>query len=280
MRWRDLRRSGNVEDRRGMSPGLVGGGLVTVVVAIVAMLLGVDPSALLQDAGEIGSSAPQASAPVGAPGDSAGSFAAAVLGSTEDTWTEVLARHDVDYRPPTLVLYENAVSSACGFNQSAVGPFYCPGDEKVYLDLSFFRELSTRYGASGDFAAAYVIAHEVGHHVQKLLGIERQVHAAMQGADEAAANSLSVRLELQADCFAGVWAATADAMQGVLQPGDVQEAMDAAAAVGDDALQRRARGYVVPESFTHGSSAQRMHWFREGMDGGDPANCDTFGSGA
>ena len=208
--------------------------------------------------------------------DTQADFVSAVLASTEDTWPTVLGRHGVQYPAPTLVLFDGQVRSACGFQSAAVGPFYCPNDRKVYLDLSFFRDLSSpQFGAPGDFAQAYVIAHEVGHHVQTVLGITQQVDQRRASMSEAQANDVSVRTELQADCFAGVWGHQA-AQQGMLEPGDVEEGLRAAAAIGDDRLQRRGQGYVVPESFTHGSSAQRVQWFRRGLSSGDISACDTF----
>ena len=204
-------------------------------------------------------------------------FIATILGSTEDVWTTVFRDRGQEYRRPKVVLYTGSTQSACGLGEAAMGPFYCPGDEKVYLDLAFFQELQDRFDAAGDFAQAYVLAHEIGHHVQKLLGIESRVRAAMQRADEAEANALSVRLELQADCLAGVWGTLAEQQRAMLEPGETREALDAASAIGDDKLQKAARGYVVPESFTHGTSAQRVRAFRRGFQSGDPAGCDTFG---
>jgi hypothetical protein len=203
-------------------------------------------------------------------------FVAVVLADTEDVWTEVFRRSGRSYREPTLVLFSGAVESACGFAQSAVGPFYCPLDRKVYLDLAFFKDLRDRFRAPGDFAQAYVIAHEVGHHVQTLLGISQEVVEMRQRLDTARANALAVRQELQADCFAGVWANRAHRARQILEAGDIEEGLDAAAAIGDDRLQQRTRGYAVPESFTHGSSAQRVRWFKRGLESGDPGACDTF----
>ena len=203
-------------------------------------------------------------------------FVAKVLGSTERTWHEVFREGGASYREPKLVLFTGATPTACGTGQSAMGPFYCPGDQKVYIDLAFYRDLKERFHAPGEFAEAYVIAHEVGHHVQNLLGISDKVHAAQQRAGEAQANALSVRLELQADCFAGVWGNRADSMRHILEPGEIEQALTAAAAIGDDRLQKQARGYAVPESFTHGSSEQRVRWFKRGMESGDLRQCDTF----
>jgi predicted metalloprotease len=207
-------------------------------------------------------------------------FVSVVLADTEDVWNDLFRRRNANYREPTLVLFSGAVQSACGFAQAAVGPFYCPADQKVYLDLSFFRDLRDRFGAPGDFAQAYVIAHEVAHHVQNLLGISDKVRAAQQRTGQREANQLSVRLELQADCLAGVWANQAQRSRQILEEGDVEEALGAASAIGDDRLQRQSRGYVAPDSFTHGSSAQRVEWFRRGLDSGRVDQCDTFGSTA
>ncbi len=281
MRWRGGRESDNIEDRRGLSPTtMVGGGIGAVVVVIVAMLLGVDPRTLLQQAGT-DTGVPAASAPA-QPGtvaepDTMRQFVATILGSTEDVWTAVFRDRGEEYRQPKLVLYTGSTPTSCGQGQAAMGPFYCPGDERVYLDMSFFQELRDRFGAAGEFAEAYVIAHEIGHHVQKLMGIEGRVQAAMQRADEAEANALSVRLELQADCLAGVWGTLAEQQRAMLEPGEAREALNAASAIGDDKLQQAGRGYVVPESFTHGSSAQRVAAFRRGFQSADPASCDTFG---
>lgn len=280
MRFRTGRTSSNVEDRRGMGSGaLVGGGLGTVVIALIAMFLGVDPSAVLQGGGA--ATAPQ-QAPAGAPpaDDEGARFVSQVLASTEETWSSIFQQMGRHYDPTPLVLFSGAVQSACGTAQSAMGPFYCPRDAKVYIDLSFYRELQQRFGAPGDFAQAYVIAHEVGHHVQDLLGIsdrvEREERAQGGGAG---AGGLSVRLELQADCFAGVWGNRAQGSTIELDPGDVDEALTAATAIGDDRLQQQTQGRVVPDSFTHGTSAQRVQWFRRGFESGNPDQCDTF-SGA
>ncbi|HYJ78506.1 MAG TPA: neutral zinc metallopeptidase, partial [Longimicrobiaceae bacterium] len=267
-----MRRSTNVQDRRGMGGVAVGGGVGAALLVLVAMLLGVDPSVVVPE-GDAG--APQQGAPP-PPDDSSSAFVQAILGNTEDVWNQKFAAMGRDYQEPPLVLFSNAVSSACGFAQSAVGPFYCPSDRSVYIDLSFFRDLG-RMGAPGDFAQAYVIAHEVGHHVQNQLGISSEVHAAQQAArSREEANALSVRLELQADCFAGVWG---NHTRQNLEPGEVKEALDAASAIGDDRLQQESQGRVVPESFTHGSSEQRVSWFRRGFDSGDPEQCDTFAGG-
>jgi uncharacterized protein len=286
MRWREGRRSDNIEDRRGgsMSRGVrVGGmgGLGILVLALVAMLLGVDPRVLFQGGPMVDSpyeSVPSSQGPGGpiVGSDELRDFVAVVLGDTEDTWQEVFARAGGRYEPPTLVLFSGAVESACGFAESATGPFYCPLDRKVYLDLSFFEELATRFGAPGDFAQAYVIAHEVGHHVQNLLGITQQTQAFRARLSPAEANELSVRVELQADCFAGVWANLAQRARNLLDAADIEEGLRATSALGDDRIQRRAQGYVVPESFTHGSAAQRARWFRQGLARGNPELCDTY----
>ena len=262
--------SGNVEDRRGMRLG--GGlGLGGIVIAVIAYFLGFDPGTVVNVAEQITPRADTREAPRGAPADAAGQFVARVLGSTEVVWGRLLA----DYRPPTLVLFDGQVRSACGLGQAATGPFYCPGDEKLYIDLSFFRELQTRFHAPGDFAQAYVIAHEVGHHIQKLNGTFRKVDALRARVSQRETNALSVRLELQADCYAGVWGHYAASMNQ-LDPGDVAQALDAATAIGDDRLQQQTQGHVVPESFTHGTSAQRVRWFKRGMESGRSQDCDTF----
>ena len=281
MRWEDQRRSDNVEDRRGMRVpgGVAGGGIGTIVIVlIVSWLTGANPLTLLQMAGGAGggSEAPAQQGQVGAPtGDPQAEFAAVVLASTEDAWTRVFQQAGERYQPPTLVLFNDAVQSACGTNSAAVGPFYCPADQKLYIDLGFFRELDQKFGAPGDFAQAYVIAHEVGHHLQTLLGVSEQVMAARQRAGEAEGNRLSVLQELQADCFAGVW--SNHAREKLLQEGDVEEGLRAAAAIGDDTLQRRSQGRVSPESWTHGSSEQRVEWLRRGLTQGTIESCDTFG---
>ena len=282
MRLEDQERSSNIEDRRGMSVrrGVAGGGIGIVVIALVAMFFGVDPSLLL-NSGLVsgpGQQAPQQQVATGAPSreDKMADFVAAVLGSTEETWSEIFARGGRTYRKPVLVLFTGAVESACGFAQAAVGPFYCPPDHKLYIDLAFYRDLQDRFRAPGDFAQAYVIAHEVGHHVQNLLGIAGKVQAARQRASERQANELSVRMELQADCLAGIWAAHASRSKRILEPGDIDEGLNAASAIGDDRLQQAAGGRVSPESFTHGSARQRADWFRRGLESGDLKACDTF----
>ena len=271
-------RSSNVEDRRGMSGGgmAMGGGIGAVVLALVAMFLGVNPA----DVGVGGGGAPADQAPAGAPpaDDPTADTVSQVLKSTEATWNQVFQGLGRQYTEPHLVLFSGSYQSACGFAQSAMGPFYCPRDQKVYIDLSFYRELHERFGAQGQFAEAYVIAHEVGHHVQNELGIAQQVEEAQRAAgSRAEANGYSVRLELQADCLAGVWAQHAR-QQGtlVLEEGDVESALAAASAIGDDRLQQEAQGRVVPDSFTHGSSEQRVRWFSRGLQSGDLRQCDTF----
>ena len=282
MRWRQSRQSDNIEDRRGMSiprgakiGGLSGLGLVAVV--LISMFLGIDPTVLLQGGPEI--QTPSVSVDRRSPSavnDEMRDFVAAVLGETEDVWHETFRKMGRTYQPPTLVLFSGAVQSACGMAGSAAGPFYCPPDHKVYLDLSFFEDLGTRFGASGDFAQAYVIAHEVGHHVQTLLGIMKKVNELQSRVGPSERNKLTVMLELQADCFAGVWAHQAHKSRDILESGDIEEGLNAASAVGDDRIQRRTQGYVVPDAFTHGSSAQRVRWFKIGLEHGDPQACDTF----
>jgi predicted metalloprotease len=286
MKTEGRRQSENVEDRRGQGGGRfpggragMGGGIGLIAVVVIALLFGVDPSALLgglQDTNVQG--------PSGEPYQESAeeaqrsSFVRVVLADTEDVWTNVFAGAGETYKLPTLVLFRGAVQSACGFAQSAMGPFYCPTDQKVYLDLSFYDDMAGKLGAQGDFAFAYVVAHEVGHHVQTLLGTSSKVQAARSRVSEAEGNELSVRQELQADCYAGVWAHHTEKQKQVLEAGDIEEAMNAAAAVGDDRLQKRGQGYVVPESFTHGTSEQRARWFNVGLKSGDPNQCDTFGA--
>lgn len=279
MRWEPGRRSDNIEDRRGMRipGGIAGGGIGVVVIALIAMFFGVDPRLVLEGAGQLGGSQPsQQAAPPDPAQDKLKDFVSVVLADTEDTWSEIFRRGNSQYAAPRLVLFTGAVQSACGRAGAAVGPFYCPGDQKVYIDLDFYRMLEQRFGAPGDFAQAYVIAHEIGHHVQNLIGISEKVHAASQRGSQERANQLSVRQELQADCFAGIWAHYANRSRQLLEAGDIEEGLNAAAAIGDDRLQQQGQGYVAPESFTHGSSEQRMRWFKRGLDTGDLKACDTF----
>ena len=261
--------------RAGPRRGAAISGVGLLLVLGIAFLTGENPLVLLEAVSggpQVAAPGPQERGAQGAPGDQLGQFASAVLGSTEDVWGQVLARGGSRYQPPVMVLFSGAVESACGFSSAAVGPFYCPLDNKLYLDLSFFDELERRFGAPGDFAQAYVIAHEVGHHVQNQLGIARKVQAAQQRASQEDANALSVRMELQADCLAGVWARHSR----LLEAGDAEEGLRAASAIGDDQLQRRSQGYTVPETWTHGSSAMRVRWLRRGLETGDIAQCDTF----
>ncbi|OJW20224.1 MAG: hypothetical protein BGO49_04775 [Planctomycetales bacterium 71-10] len=282
MRWQGGRESENVEDRRGMSPAMVGGGIGTLIIILLGLFLGIDPRPLLQIFG--------GGAPGGGPGappqrerelteeeKQQGEFVRRLMAMTEDVWQEQFAKMGKQYQDPTLVLFSGQVSTqGCGFASSAVGPFYCPGDQKVYIDLSFYDELASRFKSPGDFARAYVIAHEVGHHVQNLLGISEQVSRAQQQVDKAEANALSVRLELQADFLAGVWAHHIEKKEHVLETGDIESGLRAATAIGDDALQKQAQGYVVPDSFTHGTSEQRVRWFTKGLQTGDVNQGDTF----
>ena len=278
MQWRMGRRSDNVEDRRGMGVpiGVAGGGIGTIILVIAALFFGFDPSVILQSGDPSSQVAPGPGPAPSKADDELRDFVSVVLADTEDVWKDLFRRRNAEYQEPKLVLFSGAVQSACGFAQAAVGPFYCPADHKVYLDLSFFRDLRDRFGAPGDFAQAYVIAHEIGHHVQSLLGISDRVQAARQRTSEREANQLSVRLELQADCLAGVWANQAQRARQILDEGDVEEALKAASAIGDDRLQQQAGGYVVPDSFTHGSSAQRVEWFQRGLQSGRVDQCDTF----
>lgn len=286
MRTDDERESSNIEDRRG--GGFPGGGrgvgIGAIVLALAAAYFGIDPRVVLQTASQLQQSHP-AQMQQGAVQESAQEKAdrhlvAVVLADTEDTWKAVFAEKGGQYREPKLVLFRGSTPTGCGTGQAAAGPFYCSADEKVYIDLGFYDELRQRFHAPGDFAQAYVIAHEVGHHVQHLLGISEKVQQARQRASAAKSNALSVRLELQADCLAGVWGNQANRSKQILEAGDIEEALAAATAIGDDTLQKSARGYAVPDSFTHGTSEQRVRWFRRGMDSGDIGNCDTFGSHA
>jgi uncharacterized protein len=280
VKWKRARRSENVEDRRGMGArgagGLGLGGIAAVVV--ISLLLGKNPLEILGLVTQIESNLPTQSRPAPAPGeDHAYEFIAAILGETEDVWGAVFAARGEGYEPPRLVLFSDFVSSACGGASAAVGPFYCPADRHVYLDLSFFREMETRLGGGGEFAEAYVIAHEVGHHLQTITGVSQQIQDLRRsGRNLAGADGLLVRQELQADCYAGVWAHHAQVRHDWLEPGDIEAALNTASAIGDDRLQRQSEGTVVPDAFTHGTSAQRVRWFRAGFDSGDPEQCDTF----
>jgi len=286
MRLDELPTSNRVEDRRGMTAGRAGGiGIGTVVVlGLISWALGINPVLLIGGAEMLskGIQTQQQQGPTGTPSDETGKFVSAVLGSTEEVWTDVFARDGKTYKPPTLVMFSGATQSACGFAQAAMGPFYCPIDQKVYLDTSFFQDLERRFGACDvgsktcQFSQAYVIAHEIGHHVQNLLGLLPQVQQAQRAMDQSEANGLQVRVELQADCLAGVWANRAQAKWEFIEPGDVEAALQTASSIGDDRLQRQAQGYVVPDSFTHGTSAQRSQWFTTGLKSGDVASCDTF----
>lgn len=282
MRWEGQRESSNIEDRRSMSPARVGsvGGLGIggiVLVLAVSYFTGTNPLTLINMLSGVQSmtesSVPSEPATTGAPSDQLGKFASVVLADTETTWKQLLGP---DYEEPRLVLFTGGVRSACGTTSSAVGPFYCPGDHKVYLDLTFFNEMAQRLGAPGDFAQAYVIAHEVGHHVQNLTGVAEKITRLQRQVSEKEANALSVRMELQADCFAGVWGHHANRTRNLIEPGDFEEGLKAAAAIGDDRLQKMGQGYVQPESWTHGSSDQRMTWLRRGLESGDPNVCNTF----
>lgn len=279
MRWRDQRRSSNVEDRRGMSGrgmAIGGGGIGVLILVIIVVLCGGDPRSLLENL-------PQQNQPTqqqpqtrqNGQTDDNSEFVKVVLGSTEDTWNRIFRENKLQYKEPKLVLFSGQVRSACGFADAAMGPFYCPGDQKLYLDFAFFKELQREFQAPGDFAQAYVVAHEVGHHVQNLLGTMDQVTRAQSRAGTSEKNRLSVRLELQADCFAGIWAADAN-RKGLVEAGDAEEAIRAAQAVGDDMIQKRTRGYVVPDSFTHGTAKERATWFATGFKSGDVKQCRTF----
>lgn len=280
MRWESGRRSSNIEDRRGMrGAGVVGGGGIGILLVVLAVsfISGRNPLDVLQEVEQSAPAPAPESGPVSGPppDDPQGQMVSAVLADTEDTWQRIFSEQGSRYQEPTLVLFDGQVRSACGRASAAVGPFYCPADQKVYLDLSFFRELARRFGAPGDFAQAYVIAHEVGHHVQTLTGVSRQVQEAQARVSERERNQLSVQQELQADCYAGVWAHHA-ARRDWLEPGDVEEGLRAAEAIGDDNLQKQSQGVVVPESFTHGSSEQRQRWLTRGLETGDVRQCDTF----
>ena len=280
MRWKTGRRSSNVEDQRGRrisKSGVKGGGIGIVLLALVGMYFGIDPSVIL-NSNLLDDQAPtQQTERVANPEeDRLADFVSVVLADTEDTWEAIFREGGGEYEKPHLILFTGQVKSACGLAQSATGPFYCPADKKVYIDLGFYKELKNKLNAPGDFAQAYVVAHEIGHHVQNLLGVSGKVQAKRASISETAYNKLSVKLELQADCFAGVWANHADRMRSILEPGDIEEALNAASMIGDDHLQKQSRGYVVPDSFTHGSSAQRVQWFRTGLQSGDINTCNTF----
>lgn len=279
MRWKGGRRSQNIEDRRGvrLSGKAKGGGLGLLALVLVGLFFGIDPSLILQLGGSLSEPEIQETRyqPSQAENELA-DFVSVVLADTEDTWGSLFYQAGGTYQEPTLVLFTGAAESACGFAQSAIGPFYCPADRKVYIDLSFYHDLKTKMGAPGDFAQAYVVAHEVGHHVQNLLGLSGKVQAMRSRVSQADYNKLSVRLELQADCFAGLWAHHADRTRHILEQGDIEEALNAASMIGDDRLQKQAQGYVTPDSFTHGTSAQRVRWFKTGLESGNIEICDTF----
>jgi predicted metalloprotease len=296
MRLDKMRRSSNVEDARGQRAGGGGRGglklgLGGIVLALLASwLLGIDPrvalgvaqvgTSVMGGGGAAGGSAAAPAAALGTPTDAAGDAASAVLGDTEETWTEIFKAGGAQYKPPVLKLFSGEVVTACGRANSGAGPFYCPGDQKVYIDLSFWNELETQFKAAGDFAQAYVIAHEVGHHIQTITGISKQVREAQSRASKAQQNQLQVLMELQADCYAGIWAHHAERSRQILEQGDIEEALAAASAVGDDTIQKRMQGYVQPESFTHGTAQQRMQWFKRGLETGSMQSCDTFKGGA
>src|SRR5215831_1729631 len=277
MFWRGGRQSSNIEDRRGVHPGVIGGGIGGVILLIIALYFGINPNDI-RPGGSVEATGPASTSPVDQENKE---FVSTVLAYTEDTWTDIFHRAGKTYREPKLVLFTGSVESACGFAQAAMGPFYCPEDEKVYLDMSFFQELKDRFQAPGDFARAYVIAHEIGHHVQNLLGISDRVNAFRSRASRSQANRASVLLELQADCLAGVWANHTEQMQQsnlkeFLEKGDIDEALRAASMIGDDRLQMQSQGYIVPESFTHGTAEQRSRWFNQGFESGQISGCNTF----
>lgn len=279
MRWIGRRESTNVEDRRGMSTGgmVAGGGIGAVIIAVIVALLGGDPSEILQGGGAGPNMGVQAPANQQAD-DRAAQFTRVVLADTEDVWAKLFADHGARYRPPTLVMFRGVTQSGCGTASKASGPFYCPLDQKVYIDLSFYDELARRFQAPGEFAMAYVIAHEIGHHIQNLEGTLDKVNAARSRLSKRENNQLSVRVELQADFYAGVWAHHAQQMKNILEEGDIEAALRAANAIGDDHIQRQTQGTVVPDAFTHGTSAQRMYWFKKGLQTGDLSQGDTFNS--
>ncbi|ALM47646.1 metalloprotease [Flavobacterium psychrophilum] len=280
MKWLGRRQSDNMEDRRGMSGGklVAGGGIIGVIILVINMFMGGDNSAVINDiTNQIQQGSETQNTELSARDKEMGEFVATVLADTEDVWTKIFQENGMTYKKPKLVLFRDAVQTACGGVSSASGPFYCPSDQKVYMDLAFFDELQSRFGAKGgDFAIAYVIAHEIGHHVQTLVGTSSKVRQLQANASEKEANYLSVALELQADFYAGVWTHYNEQMNNVLEEGDIDEALSAANAVGDDAIQKRAQGYIVPDSFTHGTSEQRMYWFKRGFESGDFNNGDTF----
>ena len=279
MLWQGRRESGNVEDRRGMSGGgmLAGGGIGTILIGIIYFLLGGNPSDITKQGSPLQQQT-QSAGPRSAEEEKLASFSRVVLADTEDVWGEIFKENGETYSQPKLVMFTEQTQSGCGFSSAATGPFYCPTDEKVYIDLSFFNELNTRFHAPGEFAMAYVIAHEVGHHIQKLMGVFDKVEQQKQNLSESANNKLSVKLELQADFYAGVWANRDQKMKQVLQPGDIESALNAANAIGDDRLQQQSKGYVVPDAFTHGTSQQRMYWFKKGYETGDIKQGNTFAS--
>lgn len=280
MRWQTGRRSDKVEDQRGqrISRGAKGGGIGVILLALVAMYFGIDPSVILQSDLVNSPTIEQSQRVPSAAENEQADFVSVVLADTEDAWQEIFQGMGRSYTKPSLVLFSDAVQSACGNAGSATGPFYCPADRKVYIDLSFFRDLQDDLNAPGDFAQAYVIAHEIGHHVQNLLGISDKVQQLRSRVSEVEYNKASVKLELQADCFAGVWANHANRLRNILEPGDVEEALNAASMIGDDRLQKKSRGYVTPDSFTHGSSQQRVKWFNQGLRTGSVNACNTFSS--
>jgi hypothetical protein len=280
MRWKDRRRSSNIEDRRSAARGttLVGGGIGTIAIVLAALYFGIDPSVLLEGIQSANVPSDTATTPgeQDFSGDPLADMVSVVVADTEDVWNEVFAESNRRYEEPVLVMFRGATRTACGVGKAYMGPFYCPADSKAYIDLDFYTELKNRFDAPGDFAQAYVIAHEIGHHVQHLLGITEEVRVSRQRLSESEANSMSVRLELQADCLAGVWASRTEREHGFLEEGDVDEALNAASAIGDDRLQQRGGGAVSPDSFTHGTSEQRVRWFRSGLQSGEPDRCDTF----
>ncbi|MCP3932999.1 MAG: flagellar biosynthesis protein FlgM [Bacteroidetes bacterium] len=280
MRWKDGRRSRNIEDRRGvrLSGKAKGGGFGIIILALIGLYFGIDPSVILQQGASFsgGSEVEQTKYSPSTEENELADFISVVLADTEDTWSNIFSTSGERYKKPKLVLFTGVVQSACGMAQAAVGPFYCPADSKVYIDLAFYKDLKTKLGAPGDFAQAYVIAHEVGHHVQNLLGISNKVHDMRNSLSQEDYNRISVRMELQADCFSGVWAKQADEERKILEVGDIEEALNAASMIGDDRLQQKSRGYITPDSFTHGSSTQRVTWFKTGYTSGNAGSCDTF----